>query len=79
MIEADQPLLPVADGRRAVVIIDTPGGPGGENGGKMIGQWDPPGMFLSMRCWKMVGTWDVMFNVFFFKLSHDASILEYRF
>ena len=45
----------------------------------MIGQWDPPGMFLSMRCWKMVGTWDVMFNVFFLKLSHDASILEYRF
>ena len=25
MIEADQPLLPMADGRRAVVIIDTTG------------------------------------------------------
>jgi hypothetical protein len=31
MIEADQPLLPVADGRRAVVIIDTPG--------VLVGKW----------------------------------------
>lgn len=32
------------------------GGPGG----KMVGKWSDNGMFLSMRCWKMVGTWDVM-------------------
>ena len=69
MIEADQPLLPVADGRRAVVIIDTPGGPGGENGGKMVGKWSDNGTPLGCFYPWDVGKW----------LEHGMSCLMFFF